>query len=92
MLRIQAKQEQHHAIQSVQKADTQVSHISKEVPSLPGMTVNLSFLKHREDSWQRHLYRISLFLLAGEEVWWVRTSDRFHFHDGDGDSATQLND
>lgn len=92
MLRLQAKQEQHMAMLSVQKGDTQVSHIAKELPPLPGTSVKLSFLNHRLDSWQLHLKRISPFLTAGEDVWWTNTSTGFHFYDGDGDSATPSDD
>lgn len=63
MLRLQVKQEQHVALLSVQKGDTQVSHIAKDLPSLPGTHVKTSFLKSREDRWQLHLQRISPFLL-----------------------------
>lgn len=89
MLRLQAKQEQRVAALSVQKGDTQVSHIAKELPPLAGTSVLLSFLKHRENSWQLHLQRISPFLTAGQDVWWSNTPTGLHFHDGDGDSATQ---
>ena len=46
----------------------------RNIPLL-GTTVKLSFLRHREDS---------PFLMAGG-VWWKKTPDGFHFHDGDGD-------
>lgn len=92
MLRLQAKQEQHVAMLSVERGDSQVSHIAKNMPPLPGMSVKQSFLKQRQDSWQLHLQKISPFLTAGEGVWWTRTSGGFHFHDGDEDSATQNGD
>lgn len=90
MLRLQAKQEQHVALLSVQKGDSQVSHIAKQLPQLPGTSVKMSFIKKREDSWQLHLQRVSPFLTAGEGVWWTRTTNGFHFHDGDTDSSTQM--
>ena len=89
MLRLQVKQEQHQALLSVQKGDSQVSHIAKELPHLPGTTVKMSFIKQREDSWQLHLQQISPFLIAGEGVWWTRRPNGFHFHDGDQDSSTK---
>lgn len=89
MLRLQAKQEQRQALLSVERGDTQVSHVAKELRTeLPGTSLKTSFLKHREDSWQNHLQRISPFLAAGEGVWWVRTPSGFHFNDGDSDPST----
>jgi hypothetical protein len=87
MLRLQAKQEQHMALLSVEKGDTQVSHVAKQLPHLPGTSVKMSFLKNKEDSWQLHLQRISPFLTAGEGVWWTRTTNGFHFYDGDTDNS-----
>ena len=89
MVRLQVKQEQHQALLSVQKGDSQVSHIAKELPHLPETTVKMSFIKQREDSWQLHLQQISPFLIAGEGVWWTRRPNGFHFHDGDQDSSTK---
>lgn len=57
------------AMASVEKGDTQVSHVAKDLPKLPGTTVKISFIGHRKDSWQSHLQRISPFLIAGEGVW-----------------------
>lgn len=90
MLRLQAKQEKHIALLSVQKGDSQVSHVAKQLPQLPGTSLKMSFIKKREDSWQLHLQRVSPFLTAGEGVWWTRTVNGFHFHDGDTDSSTQM--
>lgn len=92
MLRLQAKQERHMAMASVEKGDTQVSHVAKDLPKLPGTTVKISFIGHRKDSWQIHLQRISPFLIAGEGVWWTGVGGGFHFWDGDGDSSTQSED
>lgn len=89
MLRLLAKQEQRAALLSVQKGDTQVSHIAKELPQLPGTTLKTSYIKKREDSWKLHLQHISPFLTEGEGVWWEGTSTGFHFLDGDADSASQ---
>lgn len=67
----------------MQKGDSQVSHVAKQLPQLPGTCVKASFIKNRQDSWQLHLQRVSPFLTAGEGVWWTRTTNGFHFHDGD---------
>lgn len=77
---------------SVEKGATQVSHVAKDLPKLPGTTVKSSFIKRRQDSWQNHLQRISPFLTAGEGVWWTSVDGGFHFRDGDGDSNTQSED
>ena len=87
MLRLQAKQEQRQALLSVGKSDSQVSHIAKELPPLPGTTVKTSFISKREDSWQLHLKQISPFLVGGEGEWWTHTPNGFHFKDGDNDQA-----
>lgn len=89
MLRLQVKQEQHIAMLSVQKGDTQVSHIAKELPSLP---VKTSFLKNRVNSWQVHLQRIAPFLVGGQGLWWTQEDGGFCFYDGDCDSDTRSND
>ena len=70
MLRLQAKQEQHEVLTSVQRGDSQVSHVAKDLPQLPGTMVKKSFIQQRENSWQLHLLQISPFLLAGIDVWW----------------------
>lgn len=85
MLRLQA-------MASVEKGDSQVSHVAKDLPKLPGTTVKISFIKQRKDSWQNHLHRISPFLTAGEGVWWTSVDGGFHFRDGDGESSTQQED
>jgi hypothetical protein len=59
MLRLQAKQERHMAMVSVEKGDTQVSPVAKDLPNFPGTTVKASFIRHRQDSWQNHLQSIS---------------------------------
>lgn len=87
MLRLQAQQEQRVVLASVQKGDSQVSHVAKELPQLLGTKVKASFIQQREDSWQHHLHRISPFLVAGEDVWWSYTPNTFCFHDGDTDSS-----
>ena len=87
MLRLQAKQEQHEVLASVSKGDSQVSHVAKDLPPLPGTIVTSSFIRKREDSWQIHLQQISPFLVAGVGVWWSYTSNGFVFHDGDTDPA-----
>ena len=87
MLRLQAKQEQHEVLTSVSKGDSQVSHVAKDLPPLPGTVVKNSFIRQREDSWQVHLQQISPFLVAGVDVWWSYTSNGFVFHDGDTDPA-----
>ena len=74
---------------AVHKGETQVSHVAKELPKLPGTTVKKSFIRKRESSWQLHLQRISPFLKDGEGVWWTATSEGFHFRDGDDDSNQQ---
>ena len=58
MLRLQAKQEQHEFLMSVKNGDSQVSHVAKDLPQIPGTRVKTSFIKGREDSWQVHLQRI----------------------------------
>ena len=75
-------------MESFQKVESQVSHVAKDLPELPGTTVKRSFIMHRQDSWQNHLQRISPFLIAGEGVWWTQSS-KFHFHDGAEDCARQ---
>ncbi len=87
ILRLQAKQEHRIALLSVRKGDSQVSHIARELPPLPGTTVKKSFLKHRDDSWQLHLQRISPFLVSGEGVWWTSVDSGFHFL---GDCSTRV--
>lgn len=72
---------------SVEKGDTQVSHVAKDMPKLERTTVNRSFLRHRTDSWQLHLQRISPFLTAGENVWWRYVDGGFQFLDGDNDRS-----
>ena len=57
MVRLQAKQEQHMAMLSVERGDSQVSSVAKHLPKLPGTTVKSSFIRHREDSWQNHLQK-----------------------------------
>lgn len=42
MLRLQAKQEQRVVLQSVVKGESQVSHVAKELPQLPGTKVKAS--------------------------------------------------
>lgn len=79
MLRLQAKQDQRQALLSVGKSESQVSHIAKQLPPLPGTSVKSSFITKREDSWQLHLKRISPFLVGGEGEWWVHTPNGFHF-------------
>ena len=85
MLRLQVKQEQHDILTSVKKGDSQVSHVAKDLPEVPGTRVKTSFIKQREDSWQIHLQRISPFLIDGVDVWWSHTTNGFLFHDGDTD-------
>ena len=76
----------------VERGDTQVSRVAKDLPKLPGTTISESFLRHRGDSWRNHLQRISPFLMAGEGVWWTAGDGRFHFRDGDEDSEAQDDD
>ena len=85
--RLQAKQEQHEFLASVKKGDSQVSHVAKDLPELPGTRVKTTFIQQREDSWQIHLQQISPFLVAGVDVWWSYTPNGFLFHDGDTDCA-----
>ena len=92
MLRLQAKQEQHEFLTSVKHGDSQVSHVAKDMPQIPGTRVKTSFIKGREDSWQVHLQRISPFLVAGEDIWWSSVPNGFIFHDGDTDSADPSDD
>ena len=87
MLRLQAKQEQREIMASVKKGDSQVAHVAKDMPLLPGTKVKSTYIQEREDSWQVHLQRISPFLVAGEGVWWSQTPNGFVFHDGDTDPA-----
>ena len=87
MLRLQVKQEQRQIISYVKKQDSQVSSAAKDLPQVSRNEVKDTFIRHREDSWQMHLKRISPFLVAGEGVWWSRTTDGFVFHDGDTDPA-----
>ena len=89
MLRLQAKQERHMAMASVEKGDSQVSSVAKDLPKLQRTTINRSFLRHKGDSWQLHLRRISPFLISGEGVWWRYVSGGFQFLDGDADRETQ---
>ena len=89
MLRLQAKQERNATLLSVRYGDTQVSHVAKNLPQLPGTTMKVSYIKKREDSWRLHLQRIGRFLTAGEGVWWEHTSTGFHFRDGDADRDSQ---
>ena len=91
MLRLQAKQEQHEFLASVNKGDSQVSHVARDMPHLSGTRVKSSFIKQREDCWQVHLQRISPFLVAGVDVWWSYTSNGFLFHDGDTDPSNPSN-
>ena len=86
MLRLQLKQELGEILTSVNSGDSQVSHVAKDMPPLPGTKVNSSFIKQREDSWQVHLQQISPFLVAGVGVWWSHTPSGFVFH-GDTDPA-----
>ena len=92
MLRLQAKQEQHEFLTSVKNGDSQVSHVAKDLPQIPGTRVKTSFIKGKEDSWQVHLQRISPFLVAGEDIWWSSVPNGFIFHDGDTDSADPSDD
>ena len=86
LVRIQAQQENRKTMSSVERGDTQVSHVARHMPKLPGTTVSSSFIAERKDSWQAHLERISPFLIAGQGVWWVPAEGGFHFFDGNGDS------
>ena len=72
MLRLQVKQEHARdlAADVLEKGDSQVSHVAKDLPQFPGTRVKTSFIKQREDSWQIHLQRISPFLVTGVDVWW----------------------
>ena len=45
MVRLQAKQEQHMAMLSVERGDSQVSSVAKHLPKLPGTTVKSSFIR-----------------------------------------------
>ena len=81
MLRLQAKQEQREILTSVTNGDSQVSHVAKDLPPLPGTKVKSSYVKQREDSWQIHLQQISPFLVAGVDVWWSYTPNGFLFHE-----------
>ena len=92
MLRLQAKQEQREILTSVTNGDSQVSHVAKDLPPLPGTKVKSSYVKQREDSWQIHLQQISPFLVAGVDVWWSYTPNGFLFHDGDIDPASPSDD
>jgi hypothetical protein len=92
LLRLQAKKEKHMAMVSVERGDSQVTYVAKHLPKLPGTTVKKSFIKHREDSWQQHLQRISPFLTPGEGVWWTSVDGGYHFWDGDEDSNTHVED
>ena len=74
---------------SVEKGDSQVSHVAKNLSKLSGTTVKASFIRHREDSWCNHLQRISPFLTAGEGVWWAHVDGGYHFHDGDDDPHSE---
>ena len=71
------------AMESVQRGDSQVSHVAKNMPKFSGTTVHCSFLRERSDSWQLHLQRISPFLISGEGVWWKHVEGGFTFLDGD---------
>ena len=77
------------AMASVEKGDSQVSSVAKDLPKLQRTTINRSFLRHKGDSWQLHLRRISPFLISGEGVWWRYVSGGFQFLDGDADRETQ---
>ena len=46
MLRLQAKQEQHEFLTSVKNGDSQVSHVAKDLPQIPGTRVKTSFIKY----------------------------------------------
>lgn len=85
MLRLQAKQEKLAVLSAVQKGDSQVSHVPKDLPQVTGTVVKTSFIQQRESSWQLHLQRISPFLLTGVNTWWSMIPNGFQFHDGDAD-------
>ncbi len=86
LLHLQAKQEHRHILQSVQTADTQVSHVAQHLPPVAGSTFLTSFIQRRKSSWQAHLERISHFLAQGEGIWWKRVEGGYQFLDGDSDS------
>ena len=75
LLRLQVKQEQHVALASVQKGDTQVSRVAKELPEVLRTHVQLSFIQ------------LPTFLVTGTNVWWSYTDKGFLFHDGDADPS-----
>lgn len=80
------------AMVSVEKGDSQVSHVAKNLPKCQCTTIEHSFLRHRRDSWQVHLQRISPFLVSGEGVWWRNVDGSFQFLDGDDDRDTNDRD
>lgn len=85
MLHLQVKQEQRDILTSVNRGNSQVSNVAKDMPPLSGTRVSSSFIKQREDSWQVQLQQISPFLVDGVGVRWSYTSNGFLFHDGDTD-------
>ena len=70
------------AMASVEKGDSQVSSVAK------ASTHHYQQVRHRGDSCQLHLRRISPFLISGA-VWWRYVSGGFQFLDGDADRETQ---
>lgn len=90
MVRLQAKQEERIALKSVKMGDSQVAHVAKALPPLPGTTIKNSFIKNRQDSWQCHLQRISPYLVFGKGIWWTSTDSGFLFFDGDTNCSGQM--
>lgn len=85
LIRLQAKQEQRHVLQSIHTAESQVSSIAASLDQEPRTTIHYSFIKARQSSWQAHLERISHFLVLGKGVWWEHTDEGYCFFDGDSD-------
>lgn len=83
MLRLQAKKEVGHILQSVELANSQVSRAASNLPTAGNTEFNKNFLKKRTNSWQAHLERISPFLEQGKGKWWIEDEERYTFLDGD---------
>ena len=88
LLSLQAKEETGTGttVTSIQKQETMVSEVAKNVPPYNGTYISTDC---RMPSWQAHLERISTYLRMGEGVWWDKKDSGYQFRDADTDPPTQ---
>ena len=61
--------------------DTEISKISKQLPSIPDTVIPYDIIQCYWREWQAHLERISDFLLPGRGIWWEECDIGVKFYD-----------